>query len=218
MCKVSAIVSAYYAEKYIESRLANLFNQFPPPEIIVIAQKGSKEAEIAKAHDDIIWILTEDIPTIYAAWNIGIRAANGEYITNANCDDSIYAGTYAAMALHLDMNDHIALVYGDNDLQMGSSTRLHKRMEGGYDVLKKYCFVGPFPMWRRSLHDKYGLFDERYKICGDYEYWLRIARAGEKFDHFSWPVGLYLKRADSLEHRNQSIATSEAKRIRRLYE
>ena len=31
-------------------------------------------------------------------------------------------------------------------------------------------------MWRRSVHDEHGLFSERYRIAGDYEFWARIAQ------------------------------------------
>jgi hypothetical protein len=33
--------------------------------------------------------------------------------------------------------------------------------------------VGHFPMWRRSLHEKIGLFDERYMALGDADFWAR---------------------------------------------
>jgi glycosyltransferase involved in cell wall biosynthesis len=216
MGTVSAIVSAYHAKLFLESRLANLSGQMPKPEIVVIAQKYSAEADIVKRWD-VTWILTEDIPTLYFAWNLGIRAANGDYITNANCDDYAYPGAYLEMSTILDNNAGIALVYGDNDVREGHTTRLHKRLEGGFDVLQKYCFVGPFPMWRRSLHDAHGMFDDDYRVCGDYEFWLRIAKAGEKFYHINHSIGLYFKRSDSLEHKYKLDALLEAKQIRRLY-
>jgi hypothetical protein len=37
------------------------------------------------------------------------------------------------------------------------------------------------PMWRKSLHDKIGLFNTRYKSAGDYELWLRAMLDGSKF-------------------------------------
>jgi hypothetical protein len=40
----------------------------------------------------------------------------------------------------------------------------------------KGCIVGSQPMWRRSVHDEHGLFSERYRIAGDYEFWARIAQ------------------------------------------
>lgn len=213
---VTAIVSAYFAEDWLENRLRNLEQQVPAPEIVVVAQRDSTEAGIAQ-HHDCMWILTDGIPTIYAAWNIGIRAANNEYLTNANCDDEAYPGIYAEMEHILDEHPEIALVYGDNDVTDGLNKGVHHRMVGGYELLQKYCYVGPFPMWRKSLHVQYGLFDERYQVCGDYEFWLRVSSHGELFYHMNKSVGLYRVRANSAEHRDRTIAQTENACVKRLY-
>lgn len=214
---VSAIVSAYYAEDYLLDRILNLQQQVPLPEIIVVAQKGSKEAEIAQAHD-VMWILTPDIPTIYAAWNMAIKASNCDYITNANCDDFTYRGAYARMEQVLNDSSDIALVYGDEYvIREDSSVYLKSRLEGSYHILKNKCFVGPFPMWRKSLHEKYGYFDESYQVAGDYEFWLRIASHGEQFCHLRESLGDYYVSPQSAEHRDQSLAIAENIKVRNLY-
>jgi len=217
---VSAIVSAYYAKDFIKARLDNLMSLYPRPEVIVVAQRGSVEAEIAKTYE-VTWILTPDIPTIYAAWNMAIKAANCEYITNANCDDIVYPGSYSEMAQSLNDDPTIGLVYGDEDQTDGIRPQRRGRVSinPGYtfDVIKKMCFVGPMPMWRKSLHEKYGYFNESFKVCGDYEFWLRIASHGEQFYHIDKPVGLYLNRLDSAEHRQPEIAQSEKLHIQSVY-
>jgi len=213
---VSAIVSAYYASKYLKRRLDNLMYQDPRLEIIVVAQKGSHEEAIAKTYD-YTWIITPNIPTIYAAWNMAIKAANCEFITNANCDDYIYSGSYAEMAKILTDNPDIALVYGDNNVWNGIENKYHARKEGDFEFLKTCCFVGPMPMWRKSLHDQYGYFNDKYRVTGDYEFWLRIASMGEKFYHLKRAVGLYEKRADSAEHRDPYVANTEREYLQRLW-
>ena len=213
---VSAIVSAYYAERFLKKRLDNLMYQDPRPEIIVVCQKGSLEEAIAKTYD-VMWIITHDIPTIYAAWNMAIKAANCEYITNANCDDWIYSGSYAEMSKILNDNSDISLVYGDNNITDGKTNWIHHRKEGDYEFLKTCCFVGPMPMWRKSLHDQYGYFDEKLRICGDYEFWLRIASHGEKFFHLRKAVGMYLKRLGSAEHRDPLVTLAEYEYVKKMY-
>lgn len=213
---VSAIVSAYYAKDFIRARLDNLISLEPRPEIIVVAQRGSVEAEIAKTYD-VTWILTPDIPTIYAAWNMAIKAANGDYITNANCDDITYPGSYAYMEDDLEFNPSIAMIYGNNHILDGDKKVLHIRKYGNYEFLKTTCFVGPMPMWRKSLHDKYGYFNEIFQVCGDYEFWLRIASFGERICHSALTVGEYRKRPGSAEHRDPKLATEEKLFIQGFY-
>lgn len=219
MGTVSAIVSAYYAEKYIEARLVNLESLSPRPEIIVVAQRGSVEAKAAKAHD-CIYILTEDIPTIYAAWNMAIRASNCDYITNANCDDHVYPESYWIMAETLDNNAGVSLVYGANGVVENGVTTYRARPDHRWDwfaALQKACFVGPMPMWRKSLHEKYGYFNPNYTSAGDYEFWLRIAKGGEHFKCLDVLIGRYTRRPDSLEFRDEPLSRIEAAQIRSMY-
>ena len=53
--------------------------------------------------------------------------------------------------------------------------------------LRHYSFVGtmgqPTVFWRRSLTEAIGLFDTRYRLIGDCEYWLRAALAGATLHH-----------------------------------
>jgi glycosyltransferase involved in cell wall biosynthesis len=213
---VSAIVSAYYAKDFIRARLDNLMYQVPRPEIVVVAQHSSIEAAIAKTYP-VTLIQTADIPTIYAAWNMAIKESTGEYIANANCDDHIYSGSYAEMAKVLNDNPDIGLVYGDENQTDGKTNRLKQRPQGDFSLLTKMCFVGPMPMWRKSLHDHFGYFNESFKVCGDYEFWLRLAVNGVKFHHIPRALGLYLNRPNSAEHRQKLVATAEKEYLQRIY-
>ena len=39
-------------------------------------------------------------------------------------------------------------------------------------------YTGAQPVWRKSIHDKIGLFDENYEVVGDYEFVLRAVSRG----------------------------------------
>lgn len=212
--KVSALVSAYYAEKYMPARLDNLTEQ--GVEIVVICQRGSVEEKIAHDYPCVI-VTTPDIPTLYKAWNLGIAAASGEYLTSANTDDLFYPGGVAAMVEHLDAHG-CALVCGDNDLKTGDGKNIaHWHRRSNAPVSKSWNRVGAMPMWRRCLHDKYGLFDETMLVSGDYDYWLRLAVGGETICHIDTITGVYWRRANSIEHRHNREMRDESKMIRERY-
>lgn len=216
---VSAIVSAYYAKDFIRSRLDNLMMQDPRPEVIVVAQTDSTEWAVASTYP-VKLIKTPHIPTIYSAWNMAIKEATGDYITNANCDDHTYQGAYAIMARILNDDPNIAVVYGDEnvlDEDRPWERKIKVRQQCDYTMLHSRCVVGPFPMWRKSLHEKYGYFDESLKVCGDYEFWLRIAQGGEKLHHIPQFLGQYHKRAASAEHRDVYVARLENQQVRQKY-
>lgn len=221
--KVTAIVSAYYAEQYLEGRICNLLMQSPIPEIVVVCQVGGVEEEIAKqhwsAHEDIRIVHTLDIPTIYDAWNQAIRFSTGKYIVNANSDDRFEYDALKDMAKELDLFPDRAMVYGASNVIdiFGKINNIIGNRDGNFDRLKNDYFVGPMPMWRRSLHDKYGWFDETFQVAGDYEFWLRCAKGGEKFYRLPRVVGTYLKRPDSAEHRQPIVAKYENKLVRERF-
>jgi glycosyltransferase involved in cell wall biosynthesis len=211
---ITAIVSAYYADKYIDERLENLTNQTPKPEVIVVAEQNSYEAEAARVHDCIL-IQTNGIPTIYKAWNTAWQAAYTKYIVNANCDDLFLDGGLARMAQALDEHPDYCLVYGNlMREEPNGERRIWDRRPGMMNEIPFRCFVGPMPMWRNALWNKYGGFDEGLTVAGDYEYWMRLHKGGERFLHLENVIGLYRVRPDSLEHRNTDIMKAENQLIR----
>ncbi len=216
---VNAIVSAYFAEKYLAGRLENLLEQEPNPEVIVVCQTGSKEFEIARAYPVEV-IETPDVPTVYAAWNIGIKNATGEYLTSANCDDRLYPGALATLIDLLDKHPNYGMAYGNCDIVKqidGDPTGRFEFGEGGLEKLLQGCFTSPMPMWRKSIHNKIGYFDETFRSAGDYEFWLRYLASGGKLIHTKRVIGAYLKRKDSIEHREQVRTIWETARARAKY-
>ena len=221
MSRVTAIISAYYAEPYLEGRIDNLLEQDERPRIVAVCQEGSAEQRILDQHKGITTILTPDIPSVYQAWNMGIKAATTPYITNANSDDRLYPGALRKMADVLDKESTYGVVYSDIDITDkidGGVVSRFQWMEGGLKELLRGCFLGPMPMWRKKLHNRFGYFDESYVSAADYEFWLRIANGGVKFYHVRGdPLGVYLKRQNSVEHREPLRSLWEANNIRMKY-
>jgi len=165
-------------------------------------------------------VSTVDIPGLYAAWNMVIRRLPDEecFITNANTDDRKDPDGIRLLALALGLGND--LVYGDYikvDSLHAEGVRIERPHYSLADMML-HCFVGPMPMWRKSLHDKFGLFDEDYVVAGDWEFWVRCAVRGALVAHVPSVVGSYTCRSDSLEHRNKEIALEERKQIRMKYD
>ena len=227
MVKVTGLLSTYHDTELLRGRLDNLLTQDVDLEVVVIAQKDSKEIMVAAnwwTYDeyiiDIELIETDGIPTLYNAWNMGILLAEGEYLTNINTDDRLYPGALQKMVDVLDNDPSIGVVYPDVDRVDeidGEPFATYSWAEGGFDRLIKGCFLGPMPMWRKSLHDEYGLFDPTYHSSGDYEFWLRLAKAGVKFQRIPEPLGAYFDRQDNIENREPLRTAWETSRARSLY-
>ena len=229
---VSAIVSAYNSERFIRGCIEDLEAQTIADRLeIVIVDSCSPQNERAiveemqRKYHNIKYSRTESRETVYAAWNRGIKAASGKYITNSNTDDRHRRDAFEIMVNELERRPEIALVYADVIItEKENETFDHHTPCGMYQwfdwdrgkLLNQGCFMGPQPMWRRSVHDEYGYFDASMVTSGDYEFWLRISQT-HIFFHISTPLGLYLKSPESIEHRNREKQQEENRQILTLY-
>jgi glycosyltransferase involved in cell wall biosynthesis/GT2 family glycosyltransferase len=226
---VSAIVSTYNAERFIRGCLEDLESQTIARRLeIIVVDSGSQQNERAIVeefqgrYDNIRYIRTDKRESVYAAWNRAIKTARGKYITNANTDDRRRRDALEILARTLDENPDVALVYGDFLVTENENETFDQCNPVGHVqvpefdpvLLASVCYVGPQPMWRRELHEKHGYFDETFECAGDYEFWLRMAKSGEKFLHVPQTLGLYLKRRDSLENSDFNRALRESNEAR----
>jgi len=221
---VSAIVSTYNSEKFLRGCLEDLEAQTIADKLeIIVVDSNSQQSERAiveefqKKYPNITYIRTQQRETVYGAWNRGIKAARGKYVTNANTDDRHKVDALEIMANTLEANADTTLVYADcfitqtenETFATTKATRQFKWMDfTATDLLMKGCFCGPQPMWRRSVHEEHGYFDANMVSAGDYEFWLRIAK-NKKFLHIKETLGLYLESPTSIEHSNQERAARE---------
>ena len=223
---VSAIVSTFKSERFLRGCLEDLERQTIADqlEIIVVDSHSPQNeraivAEFQKRFSNIVYIRTEERETVFGAWNRGIRAARGKYVTNANTDDRHRADALEILARKLDQNPGVTLVYADClitpvENETLETTQAKRRFEwlefNPTDLLLKGCFCGPQPMWRREAHEEHGYFDADMISAGDYEFWLRLAQ-NRKFLHVPELLGLYLESPTSVEHANRDAGAKEVK-------
>ena len=224
---VSAIVSTYNSEKFIEGCLDDLLKQTIADKLeIIVVNSGSEQNEEAvikkyqEKHASIKYIRTEQRETLYESWNRGIKIASGKYITNANTDDRHRKDALEILAKTLDNHPSAGLAYGDvliteNENETFGQNTAHRCYifpEFSRRQMLARQFFGPQPMWRKSVHDKIGYFHPRYVVCGDWEFFIRL---GTEFDAVHVPefLGLYCRRNDSVERSNKDKNQKEQREI-----
>jgi len=81
------------------------------------------------------------------------------------------------------------------------------------------CLPGCNPMWRKSMHENYGFFDESFKVAGDWEMWCRGVEGGVKFKKAPRINGLmYLNPEGLSTHKEKKAAIDvEKKRVCDMY-
>jgi glycosyltransferase involved in cell wall biosynthesis len=228
----TAIVSTYKSEEFMRGCLEDLVGQslFGKGELeILVIDSGSPENERAIVEEfqgkypNIVYVRTEREP-LYAAWNRAIPLARGRYLTNANTDDRHRKDALEVMARALDARAEVAIVYGDMVMTSEPNRTFENPGKGRLFRWKDYSRMellgdqrcGPQPMWRKELHWELGGFCEEFRVASDYEWWCRVA---ERYPMLRIPeaLGLYLKRPDSIEHRQLEICEKETELIQRFY-
>ncbi len=228
---VSVLVSAYNSEEFLRGLLDDLEAQTIAGQIeILVVDSGSEQNERAivesyqRQYPNIRYLRTEKRESVYSAWNRAIKVARGKYLTNANTDDRHAPDAFEIMVNTLEEYPEVGVVYGDcavtqkknTTLVQGPITGRLRWPEFDRRLLFQICFIGPQPMWRRSIHEQYGVFDDQMLSAGDYEFWLRISEK-VRFQHIPKILGLYLLAEQSVEHRQTSLSIGEAQEVRKRH-
>ena len=202
---ISIITSVYDGDAFIDAFLVDMVQQtiFHKCELILVnaASPGTEEQKIfeyMREYSNIIYVKLSYDPGLYAVWNYAIRLARGTYITNANLDDRVAYECYEKHSTVLDNNAAIDLVYSDiyvtyvpnESVQKNSAAYIQTHDEFSVKSMQQ-SLPNDHPMWRRSLHDRYGLFNEQFKIAGDWEFWLRAVKGGARFKKVPGVLGLH---------------------------
>lgn len=227
---VSAIVSTYQAERFLRGKLEDLEAQSIAQDLeIIVIDNGLPQNERAIVEEfqarypNIRYLRTEERETVYQSWNRGIKMATGKFVTNANTDDRLRCDAYEILVRTLNEHPECVLAYPDMRITEQENAGFESHRPFGfrewptYDRLSllELCCVGPFPLWRRSLHEEIGYFDERYKSAADYEFWLRAALK-HQFIHVPEFLGLYWLSEETVS-RKGDLPTLEYLQIQKMY-
>jgi glycosyltransferase involved in cell wall biosynthesis len=207
--KISIITSVYDGDEFIESFLEDITRQTIFEEkcelIMINANSPGNEEEVIlkyqeKYPNNIVYKKLDDDPGIYGVWNMAIKMASGEYITNANLDDRKAPFSIERHAKSLLTRQECDLVYADSYVVHEPN----KKWENIESNCQRYNFeqFSPKamlrgnlphnnPMWKKSLHDKFGFFNENYRSASDWEFWLTCTVGGSKFSKINETLGIY---------------------------
>jgi glycosyltransferase involved in cell wall biosynthesis len=186
--QVSVIIPTYNRakrlKKAIDSVLAQSWQNFE----LIVVDDGSDDntAElIEKYNTDIVYIRQENSGPA-AARNRGIEKARHNLLAFLDSDDWFAENKMETQIEAMDQNPSYLISHTDEiwyrNGQFLNQKLKHKKNSGDiFEQSLELCAVGMSTvMIRMEIFERYGLFDEEYPCCEDYEFWLRVS-AKEKF-------------------------------------
>jgi len=183
--RVSVIVASYNEEKNVDSKLANLFKQNYPKElmeVICVDSSTDKTPYLIKAwqqrYPSIRLILEDRRRGLAHALNIGYSAANGDIVVKSDCDilhdpDSIGNLLTNFSDERVGAVSGRQVLLGKNEVESGYRTLLDKKRELESRFGSAYIFE-TFSGFRRTLLEH---IDE-HSVADEPELALKIRKKG----------------------------------------
>ena len=182
MMKISIITVCFNSESTIQDTIRSVSEQsYKNIEYIIIDGKSTDNtlSKIDSYRDKIKHIVSEPDNGIYDAMNKGMRLASGDIIGILNADDYYaYNGVLADVVKTFE-DSPVDTCYGDLFYVNASDTQKIVRYWKSGDFYPNNFYHGwmpPHPTFfvRRSIYEKYGLFNLNLGSAADYEIMLRF--------------------------------------------
>lgn len=129
----------------------------------------------AEHPDQMIRLNSQSDRGIYDAWNRGIKLSRGTYLCFIGADDT-FVSTDSLQQL-VDMARSSAELITCRNSYYSSAGQFLRDWGSSWHwrrMRESMNIAHPGMLVRRDLFQRFGLFDPSFKICGDYEWFLRL--------------------------------------------
>lgn len=178
---ISVIVATYNSIACIHEAINSILQQrnFDGYEVIVIdgaSTDGTIEA-LKQYGDQIEYWISEKDKGIYDAWNKGLALARGRYIAFLGSDDTYEPDALKQYADYI--QTHPECEYISSRVQLhsnGKNTRIIGKA-WKWSAFRRFMNVAHGgSLHSAELYKRLGIYDDSYRIVGDYEFLLRANR------------------------------------------
>lgn len=179
---ISIVISVLNGERTLSACLDSVVNQDYQSIEILLIDGGSTDSTLNILNiykNSIDYIISEPDTGVYNAWNKAIRIAKGEWVCFLGCDDTFSStDSLSELARHA-LYPKVNYVSGRSQ-PVNSSGRLSQAEGKPFNATELgggMKFSHPGSLHHSSLFRENGLFNEQFKIAGDYEFFIRCSRS-----------------------------------------
>jgi glycosyltransferase involved in cell wall biosynthesis len=194
---VSVIIPTFNREQFLQKAIDSVLAQTYPHFELIIVDDGSMDNTgklVEKCNSDIIYIRQNNKGPA-AARNKGVQAARYNLLAFLDSDDWFAEDKLEVQTRAMRKNpdyliSHTQEKWYRNGRILNQKIRHQKNSGDIFHQSLELCAVGMSTvLMHRKVFDLYGLFDEEYPCCEDYEFWLRVS-AEQKFLLIDKPLTL----------------------------
>lgn len=177
--KISTVIPAYNAEKYLAQAIESVLAQSLPADEIIVANDGSTDgtADVARSFAAVRYVCQKNQGPP-AARNLGLAHSTGQLIAFLDADDLWPTHKLAEQSAYLQAHPEMGCVVGrwQNFLQQGIDrpSWMPERFLGSDAVILGL----QASLIHRRVFDAVGPFNTDFRISDDLEWFVRVREAG----------------------------------------
>ena len=183
---LSIIIPTFNRAERLKKAIQSVLKQSQPCDEIIVVDDGSCDATRKVVEE----FENRNTPLKYyyqknkgpaAARNLGIEKSECDFIAFLDSDDHFHKNKIEKQYCELQKNNDYLISHTYEKWYMRgvhlNQKKIHIPMHGMiFDHCLQLCAVGMSTvMVRKELFDKVGLFDESFRCCEDYDFWLRVS-------------------------------------------
>lgn len=186
--KFSIVTPSYNQGRYLPDCIESVKAQTGVSweHLVIDAGSTDETLNVLRAHPHLKWVSEPD-QGMSDGINRGFRKATGDWVMWLNTDDYLLPGALAKVAAVANQHPTADIIYGDCLFvdQARQPIRRKRDHRFHFGVLLFYgCYIASTSTFlkRRIITDGQ-LLDLDYKVCMDFEYYVRLALAGYRFEY-----------------------------------
>ena len=221
--KVSIVMPCFNAGKYIINAIESVLIQDVSFQLIIINDGSTDDtADVLDQYRDHIVLIDSDHVGVANARNQALRYLQGDYTLLLDADDSLEPGALTVLLSSITCDRQVAYGrFSSWDSHMQSMLHIHKAgrlSPNPFVFLSRGNFTPPGSLlFPSTVFNEVGNFDQEVAGCEDWDFLVRIARAGYAFKPINQPVFRYRRHMSSASNQASKMYDSGVKVIQRCY-